>query len=253
MKVVVSDYDGTLKIFQQPMDMRVVEAIRRWRAAGNRFGIASGRDRLMMLHEIRTHGIPFDFLILANGATIYDAEENLLQATFLDNELVPKILAHPVALDSSHYQLFTRDAIYFYERRKTFFSDLDIPYIPVDYETALTLENLCQISFWYRNGEEPISHVKQLIADFGDRAGFQTNVYAIDINPHGVNKAWGIGQALSLLGWNDAEVIAVGDGGNDLDMVRQYHGCTVAGAVPEVKAAARKIYADVAEMLDDLL
>lgn len=253
MRVVVSDYDGTLKIFQKPMDPGVVDAIHRWRDAGNRFGIASGRDYEMMIHEIRAHGIPFDFLILANGGAIYDAEENLLQATFIDNALIPQILSHPAGLDSSHYQLFAKDKIYFFERRKTFFSDLGVPYVPVDFEAALALKDLVQISFWYRNHQEPIDHVKTLIADFGDRAGFQTNVYAIDINRKEVNKAWGIGQALSLLGLDGAEVHAVGDGGNDVDMIRRYNGYTVAGAVPEAKAAARKVYADAAEMLNDLL
>lgn len=253
MRVVISDYDGTLKIFQKPMDPGVVDAIRRWRDAGNAFGIASGRDLRMMLNEIQTHGIAFDFLVLTNGAALYDGGLRLLQSKPIDNTLIPAILTHAAAMESQHYQLFSTEGIYFFERRKTFFSDLGVPYFPVDFETALTVKDLTQISFWYRNDREPAEYVRGLIADFGGRVDFQTNVYAIDINAHGVSKASGIEWILPLLGLENAEVHTVGDGGNDVDMVKKYSGYTVAGAVPEVIAVARKVYTDVAEMLDDLM
>jgi hydroxymethylpyrimidine pyrophosphatase-like HAD family hydrolase len=71
----------------------------------------------------------------------------------------------------------------------------------------------------------------------------------MDINRRGVSKEVGIGRMLSLRGWPEEGLLAIGDGGNDLRMIERYKGVTVESAGEEVKNAAAAIYKDVGEML----
>lgn len=253
MRVVVADYDGTIKDFLKRMHPDVVPAIRRWRERGNRFGIATGRDVRMILREIDQHDIPFDFLITMNGAALYDRDLNLLRSTTIDDALIPVLLQHPAALASLHYQLLGDDMIRFFRRGDTYFQRFGVPFVAVDFEAALSVKNLGQINFYYSTGKECAMWTQLLDADFGDRIKCHPNNRIVDINRPGVDKAVAVTEILHLLDLSDARVYTIGDGGNDVELVREYGGFTVPGAAPEVLAVAKKVYGNVAEMLDELL
>ena len=52
MKIAASDYDGTL--FRNEVIAKAdVEGIRRWRAAGNKFGVVTGRDYGMLAPQLK--------------------------------------------------------------------------------------------------------------------------------------------------------------------------------------------------------
>ena len=76
MRLIATDYDGTLN--HGGIDEAKIDAIRRWRAAGHKFGIISGRgpDFLPRLQE--ELGENFDFLASCNGGIATDSEGNEL-------------------------------------------------------------------------------------------------------------------------------------------------------------------------------
>ena len=51
MKVAASDYDGTL-LRGGKIDEETKEGIARWRAAGHKFGVVSGRDYGMRVPQL---------------------------------------------------------------------------------------------------------------------------------------------------------------------------------------------------------
>ena len=56
MKIAASDYDGTL--FRNEVIAKAdVEGIRRWRAAGNKFGVVTSRDYGMLAPQLKFYGI----------------------------------------------------------------------------------------------------------------------------------------------------------------------------------------------------
>ena len=62
----------------------------------------------------------------------------------------------------------------------------------------------------------------------------------IEISKKGVNKAKGVEKILDLMGWNKNDVMIMGDGENDLEMLRNYPMSVAMGnALPEVKKASR--------------
>lgn len=104
MKIVASDYDGTL-YSQGHLLGDVVSAVTEWRQNGNLFGIATGRDFYMTISEVDKWGIPVDFYICMNGAAVYDHDRHLLVKHNLPEKYIPLLLQHPACAASLQLQL----------------------------------------------------------------------------------------------------------------------------------------------------
>jgi Cof subfamily protein (haloacid dehalogenase superfamily) len=85
-------------------------------------------------------------------------------------------------------------------------------------------------------------HVKDILGD--NFSVYRSDPYFLEVLPQGIDKAQCLGQLLHLLNMDVSEMIACGDGYNDLTMV-QYAGLGVAmaNAVPQVLAAANYVTA----------
>jgi hydroxymethylpyrimidine pyrophosphatase-like HAD family hydrolase len=92
-----------------------------------------------------------------------------------------------------------------------------------------------------------------LIRDFPGQITIHQNMTTIDINPVHVDKATGIEEIIRRKDWGGCEVLAIGDGGNDIGMLTRFRGYTVPGADPAVEKAAARVFAGVGEMLDEYL
>ncbi len=249
MRIAVSDYDGTM-FHAGKLLGDVVGAVTAWRGAGNAFVIATGRDYWMTVSEIERWGIPVDYLICTNGAALYDAEGNLLQRRDIPNPLIPKLLRHPAAMASMHFQLSSGvEPLRLFLRERSWFPRIGVNYTRVEYEETLGFTDLGQISFAYDDEEECIGWEEALRRDFGAAIDPHRNKTTSDINVNGGDKASGIDESLHLWGWEGRKVYVIGDGGNELGMIRKFGGFTVPGAQAETAAAATRVFADVADML----
>ena len=76
MKLIATDYDGTLNY--NGVGAETLEAIRRWRQAGNMFGVVSGRGPDFLPELMKVLGEDFDFLVLCNGSYATDSNGKLL-------------------------------------------------------------------------------------------------------------------------------------------------------------------------------
>ena len=77
LKIAASDYDGTL-FRDDIITARDAEAIRRWRAAGHKFGVVSGRDHGMLMPQLKHYGVEYDYLACNNGGLISDDQDRVL-------------------------------------------------------------------------------------------------------------------------------------------------------------------------------
>ena len=71
MKILCSDYDGTLT--RGGLDAKKYDAIHAWREKGNRFGIISGRGARFYSEVTAEHPLlEVDFVACCNGGVILD-------------------------------------------------------------------------------------------------------------------------------------------------------------------------------------
>lgn len=251
MRIAATDYDGTLCV-KGTVDEAVLAAVRQWRAGGNRFGIVTGRDRDMILHPVGLWKIPFDFLICCNGAALYDEDLALFKARYLDNAVIARILGHPAARASLHWELCPPEAtLLCVLSEDSWFPRLGTPFREVGQQEALALTGLLQIGLAYATAEECAGRARALNDAFGRYLRAHQNGVCIDITATEVNKAQGLHDLLAHYGWPESDLLVIGDGGNDIPMLRRYNGFTVPGADSAALAAASAVYEDVGAMLKD--
>ena len=65
MKVAASDYDGTL-LRGGKIDAETKEGIARWRAAGHKFGVISGRVVGLLAPQLEEYGVDVDYTVFNN-------------------------------------------------------------------------------------------------------------------------------------------------------------------------------------------
>lgn len=256
MKIAISDFDGTLCRIAPGTNLggRVPEenvvAIRRWREAGNKFGIASGRGLSFLVPEVEKYGIPVDFLICGNGSSVFDGERNRLHRTVIPTEVLEAFARHPLSTPED------RPFLVFGERQ--LYSVRPYPHIPVEVaplisiEEAVKREDVVQLGLMFPTPEETRQASDEMERDFPMLGGNPNRVY-LDINMNQVNKRYGVERLLEVMGWEGNEVFVIGDDRNDLPMIHHFHGFTVNTAQSFVKEAATRIYDSVGNMLNENL
>lgn len=249
MRVAASDYDGTM-CKRGIVDAEVLEAIHRWREVGNLFGIVTGRDLNMIRHETDLWEIPFDFLVCCNGAAVYGADSEELLRMDLDERILPALFELPIAKRSMHYELSARGKTYVHLLgENNWFLRLGIPHIEVSLKDIWEIKELQLVGFGYENIEEGRLCARSINEIFGDSLCAFHNKHSVDVIEKGISKAVGLEHLLELKGWQEAELFVIGDGCNDLPMIRRFSGFTVSGAEKAVLDEAEEIYPSVADML----
>ena len=250
MKIAASDYDGTLYVDGR-VDPEEIAAITRWRSAGNIFGLATGRDLSLTVYETDRWGIPFDFLVCLNGATVYDRDRKNLQSIDIPDEIMPDLLGHPAIRQSLFYQLCAEGLLYLHVNGE------EIPPLPhrpptamVSFEESLRVKKIQQVAMIYQDAEECEQCAAALRKSFENVLSPQRNGRALDVTRQGVDKSTGIATVAALSGWSENELLAVGDNLNDIPMLRRFRGFAVERAEDAVKREAAAVCASVGQMLD---
>ncbi len=248
MKIIASDYDGTLHY--HGISEKVRRAIRYWQSLGNRFGIVSGRGIYNILAAVRHEKVDCDFLIANNGAVIADGEGNILRYHTADPSLVPQIAAFLTENGCAYAcvndlvgDLFLCTA----EEKENRHRD-DARFV-LFHEFSGNIA-FTQISTVCREESLAEELTKRLNRAFmGKITAFQNGI-CIDIVPYGVDKAKGIEDLIGIYGALREDVAAVGDNKNDIAMLRAFRSYAVANAVDSVKAIASFCVDDISELVE---
>jgi HAD superfamily hydrolase (TIGR01484 family) len=254
-KLVALDIDGTLLAWVEGRgttheEVRPVvhEAVQRAHDAGAHVVLASGRSPhgmtriadLLELHD--DHQDPL-WVVASNGAVVfrYPPFELVHEVTFDARDAVHAVLAeHPEALVAVEER-----GVGYRLNRHFPEGELDGDMIVTDIEDMIA---------------EPVSRVivrdpDATAEDFvrtAERLGLHGTNYVVgwtawlDLSPVGVHKASGLVEVCDRLGVDRADVLAIGDGRNDIEMLQWAgRGVAMGQAVEEVRAAADDVTATV--------
>lgn len=240
MKIIASDYDGTVNC--GGVSDADKEAITRFRKAGNKFGIVTGRDLEMALWVLYDMKTEIDFLICCTGAIILDGKGNILyeKRQKLDSERVLEMISEG---RKRHYGNFN-----FSDKLVRIYADRN-GNIPVQIDK---LEEFTQLNFWFPNESECIDFVDYLDKNHGDYVKAYRNGGSLDIPPLGISKPTGVLEYAKMLDGVE-KIYAVGDNLNDIPMIEAFEGFAVSNAKDEVKAVAKHQCNRIADMIDYIL
>lgn len=93
MKLLVTDYDGTMYYEQQDLKTlrENIEALKQFKKQ-NMVVIATGRPFTSIKKEIDNHDIPYNYIISSNGACLFDQNNSPIYTQTIKQEIIQKTL-----------------------------------------------------------------------------------------------------------------------------------------------------------------
>ncbi len=243
MKIIATDYDGTLNC--NGITQKKLETIEKWRNAGNKFGIISGRMLPSLIDIVTDKNIKYDFLVACNGAVICDENNNIYHMTKCPGEMISPLLE----------AIFEAGC------------DYGVVGAPTEEVRVCASQTLCQENEFTINTMPPTEWFNQIstMLDTDEEAARVTKIIAekfrgvltpllngncIDIVPVPVNKAFGIYRILEIFNADYSDAIAVGDNINDTDMIKEFRSFAMRKGVDKIKQYADGIIDDITELIE---
>ncbi|NEX22350.1 Cof-type HAD-IIB family hydrolase [Thiorhodococcus mannitoliphagus] len=238
-KLIVSDLDGTLLNAEHRLGDDTRRVLLALRDQGFEVMLASGRH----FQDIRCHAeilSPRGCLISSNGAAVHDRQGQLLHSHPVDADCLDFLLRDPL-FDGVHTNVYrandwlvdTAEPQLLEYHQESGFAYRILDFTEFDDEPVLKV-------FYYAREIDRLERLEDAIRDrLGDRV---TTTYSLpvvlEVMAHGVSKGDALKRTLERLDIATEDVIAFGDGRNDIEML-QVAGTQVlmANAVPWLKAA----------------
>lgn len=236
IKAVFFDVDGTLLSQKQgkvPISTR--RALRRIRKKGIKIFIATGRH-MIELSKLPVMEIPFDGYLTLNGNLILDENKKAYAGTPISADEV-EVLSGIFRAKKIPFVMISSD--------KRYINYVDDVVVETQASTHGTIPDIGTVSDY--DGEKIYQciafvqdHERKVLDEILDECSITSwNPTGIDIVARGSGKAAGIAQFIEEQGLDRSEIMAFGDGENDIEMLK-YAGIGVAmgNAGDAVKAAA---------------
>lgn len=254
MKLLASDYDGTLK-FGDTVAESDVEAIKAWKEAGNLFALVTGRSSKSIFDEAEKYGIPVDYYVTNNGGMVFDADGNPLMTSQLDTM---------TAIDLMFVAKEMNDVVSYmvnngYIRHKIVVNpnleDHRYPHIDPDWteEQIMDSGQFAQIVFSMRDPEAAIAFADSINHYFGSQVAAYPNNFVVDVCPHGVSKATGLEFIAEYGDIPEMDVYCMGDSYNDVPMLAAcFNSCASALSPEDVQENARWVYPTIGDFVTSI-
>lgn len=221
IRLLVFDIDGTLvDRSKQTVETSAVEAINEARDRGYHILIATGRS-FFFIHDDVRESINTEFYVTVNGACLNDNKGNVLHSYPFEKESLKAIIKYceekdfALAIKYEDHMGVYGDYDYFVEN----YVGKDHPgaHHLVDDNHHYAVENSKPLGVFYFAPESTLTEVEALIPDLNFIPADNDTIEAIQSN---VDKTKNIEDVLDKLGLSWDNVIAFGDGNNDVKMLQ---------------------------------
>ena len=241
MRLIATDFDGTLN--HDGIDETKVDAIRKWRQSGNKFGIVSGRgpEFLTKLNDMLEK--EFDFFISCNGSYATDNKGNLLFKEYCECIDVRGFVTDLFEWGATMVHIYYGDK-FLRVVPDTSYEEYDyilkeMPAITSFYKISTVLED-------FENAERIANEVKDR---YGTLANPLLNRRWLDVVPAGVDKAEGIRHLCNVLGIDNGNVIVIGDAMNDMTMIKDFRSYAMECGDIRLKESAMYVVKSIKDLI----
>jgi Cof subfamily protein (haloacid dehalogenase superfamily) len=248
IRLVAIDLDGTLLTPEGEVTARNEQAIRAACAKGISVVLATGKSRASARHIVQRLDLHMPG-VFTQGTTIYDGEGALWHETTIGEETAAGVLRYAEA-HGLGYTAYAGERIlmpFDSPFRWKMFARYDEPLPEVVGSLLPHVDELAFNKIVVLDANDDGTTRQALYAGFDERvAGSDGGAHVtqaveslIEVLPAGASKGVGLQWLLAELGIDAAQVLAIGDGENDIEMVSMVgYGVAMANAHPRLKAVA---------------
>ncbi len=241
MKLIGSDYDGTLN--HGGIDEEKLDAIRRWREAGNIFGVVSGRGPDFIAELQEKLGDNFDFYASCNGGVAVDAKGITLFNCRCEGVDARALVADLLEWGSPFAYVNCDDACIVVGNTAT------TEKVDCMVEEMPDLPYFHKMAVFLPGPDEAGALTAKVREKYGDKVNPLQNWWCVDIAPYGVDKAAGLRRLAAHFGVAEEGIIAVGDNLNDAAMVGAFRSYAMAQGSEELKNIATFVTESVTDLI----
>ena len=228
-KILISDYDGTF--YQNDRDIKKnIDKVNEFRTLDNLFVLATGRSYVDSKQKIDKYEIPYDYLILNHGALLLSKDLEIIKVFTLDKELVDSILEY-ANNDKDIYDVILISA---FDKNVT--DTLNIVKIMLklySYDKALEVKNYIDKSY---------TNIKSYFIS-------EDNHYLVEVVSNKASKSLMIDKILDKEEIVKKNVYTIGDGINDIEMIRDYNGYRVRNSCKELVSVTDRVIDNVSDLI----
>ena len=228
-KILISDYDGTF--YQNDIDTKKnIDKVNEFRTLDNLFVLATGRSYVDSKQKIDKYEIPYDYLILNHGALLLSKDLEIIKVFTLDKELVDSILEY-ANNDKDIYDVILISA---FDKNVT--DTLNIVKIMLklySYDKALEVKNYIDKSY---------TNIKSYFIS-------EDNHYLVEVVSSEASKSLMIDKILDKEEIVKKNVYTIGDGINDIEMIRDYNGYRVSNSCKELVSVTDRVIDNVSDLI----
>lgn len=243
-KLVALDIDGTLVTYDEVLSDAARQAVAAVRAAGHHVVLASGRSLIAMTPIAAELKIEDSWIVASNGAVTARIDASAPMGYTLERveTFDPEPVLRMLKVELPHARYAVEDVGVGFRMTELFpEGELNGEHRVVDFE-ELWAGDVTRVVV--RSPGETSAEFHEIAA----RLGFDDVTYAVgwsawmDIAPQGVTKASALEAVRKELGVAAENTVAVGDGSNDIDMLRWAGwGVAMGHASEPVQAAANAV------------
>lgn len=259
MKYLASDLDGTL-IHNNEISKQDIEAIKRFREAGNKFIVSTGRELKGIKSAFSQYSdLKYDYIVACNGAIIYDANDNIISKRTIGKDMADKVYKAFKDNNDVTFACGFGDGHYIVELKENHGIKEDI----VNYTKHMTEEEYYSedrqyemLGFICRDQDSKLA--EQIIPLINDVVGSEIEVfrnqYFIDMAALNCTKGEGVKSILEIEGATVNDVTTIGDSMNDISMLSiTSNGFTFNNAEDAVKEVASHYVDSVSECINKIM
>ncbi|MDP9444928.1 MAG: Cof-type HAD-IIB family hydrolase [Actinomycetota bacterium] len=235
-RLVALDIDGTLVDAEERLTPAVGAAVTRAVRAGAHVVLSTGRSAFGIARIIDRLGLREGRVVASNGAVVYSYPPvTVLSTVTFDAREAVKLLLERVPDAAVAVEVIGRG----YRVNKPFPEGEITGEMWIESVEELVAEPVTRVII-----RDPSSSAEEFV-ELAAQLGLQgTNYYVgytawLDLAPEGVSKASALAEVAESLGVAQADVLAIGDGRNDVEMLAWAgRGVAMGGAPLEVQSAA---------------
>ena len=222
-KMLVCDFDNTVKVSSKYITHLNFDAIKRFRNNGNKLVFASGRYFNSLKRQLNYYACEYDALICNNGGIAFDNNDNRI---FNDNISEEKIL-------QLIYYFYGQNPSLFYDIRKYNYKGY-----------THSCNNILKMVVFLRPFRNHSKIIKELNNHFQD---YLSNNH-IHIRNKG-SKSDGIKKLNEIYKIPEENIYTVGNGKRDYEMIRDYNGYNTIISHPSLYLVSNGTVSNVAKLV----